>query len=150
MAVHTDSLTVASVAQERHAEVISRGAIGPRQGAIDQLIRKRQSQSKHLGCVYEAGPCGYWLYRYLPPKGHVCWVVPSLSPKKAGDRVNTTRRDALTLARRMRSGDLPPVHVPRVEDEAIRDLGRAREDAVRDLKAAQFRLTAFLLRQDIR
>jgi transposase len=114
-------------------------------------MRTRQSKAKHLVFVYEAGPCGYWLYRYLTNKGHVCWVVaPSLIPKKAGDRVKTDRRDAVQWARLMRSGDLTRVYVPTVEDEAIRDLTRAREDALRDLKAAKFRLKAFLLRQDIR
>jgi transposase len=73
-----------------------------------------------------------------------------LIPKKAGDRVKTDRRDAMQLARLMRSGDLTPVYVPQVEDEAIRDLTRAREDTIRDLKAAKFRLKAFLLRHDIR
>jgi transposase len=73
-----------------------------------------------------------------------------LIPKKPGDRVKTNRRDAIKLARLMRSGDLTPVYVPKVEDEAIRDLCRAREDAIRDLKTAKFRLKAFLLRQDIR
>jgi transposase len=110
-----------------------------------------QSKAAHLVFVYEAGPCGYWLYRYLRKKGHDCWVVaPSLIPKKAGDRVKTDRRDAVQLARLMRSGDLTPVYVPQVEDEAIRDLTRARGDAVGDLKAAKFRLKAFLLRHDIR
>jgi transposase len=81
----------------------------------------------------------------------VCWVVaPSLIPKQAGDRVNTDRRDAIPLARLMRSGDVTPVYVPRVDDEAIRDLTRAREDTIRDLQAAKFRLKAFLLRHDIR
>jgi transposase len=73
-----------------------------------------------------------------------------LIPKKAGDRVKTNRRDAVKLARLMRSGELTPVYVPKVEDEAMRDLSRAREDVIRDLKAAKFRLKAFLLRQDIR
>jgi transposase len=73
-----------------------------------------------------------------------------LIPKKAGDRVKTDRRDAVQLARLMRSGDLTPVYVPQVEDEAIRDLTRAREDTIRDLKGAKFRLKAFLLRHDIR
>jgi transposase len=77
-------------------------------------------------------------------------VAPSLIPKKAGDRVKTDRRDAVQLARMMRSGDLTSVYVPQVEDEAIRDLSRAREDTIRDLKAAKFRLKAFLLRHDIR
>ena len=84
-------------------------------------------------------------------KGDVCWVVaPSLIPKKAGDRVKTDRRDAMPLARLMRSGDRTPVYVPQVDDAAMRDLTRAREETLRDLKAAQFRLKAFLLRQDIR
>jgi transposase len=149
--VHKDSLAVASVATDHDAEVIYLGTIGTRQCAIDQLIRKMQSKAKYLVFVYEAGPCGYWLSRYLTKKGHVCWVVaPSLIPKKAGDRVNTDRRDAIQLARLLRSGDLSPVYVPTVEDEAIRDLTRAREDTIRDLKTAKFRLNAFLLRHDIR
>jgi transposase len=149
--VHKESIAVAYIAQEHGAEVTSLGTIGTRQCDIDHLIRKMQSRAKHLVFVYEAGPCGYWLYRYLTKKGHVCWVVaPSLIPKKAGDRVKTDRRDAVQLARLMRSGDLTAVYVPSVEDEAIRDLSRAREDAIRDLKTAKFRLKAFLLRHDIR
>lgn len=77
-------------------------------------------------------------------------MAPSVVPKKAGDRVQTDRRDAVQLARLLRSGDLTPVDVPAVEDAAIRDLARAREDASRDLKAAKNRLKAFLLRQDSR
>jgi len=77
-------------------------------------------------------------------------VAPSSIPKKAGDRVKTDGRDAVPLARLLRSGDLTPVYVPAVQDEAIRDLVRAREDALKDLKAAKARLKAFLLRQDIR
>jgi transposase len=149
--VHKDAIAVAYVPKEHDAEVIYLGTIGTRQADIDQLIRKMQSKAKYLVFVYEAGPCGDWLYRYLTKKGHVCWVVaPSLIPKKAGDRVNTDRRDAIQLARLMRSGDLSPVYVPKVEDEAIRDLTRAREDAIHDLKTAKFRLKAFLLRHDIR
>src|SRR5919204_6982940 len=149
--VHKDSIAVAYVAKAHDAEVIYLGTIGTRQADIDQLVRKLQSKAKHLVFVYEAGPCGYWLYRYLTKKNLICWVVaPSLIPKKAGDRVKTDRRDAVQLARLMRSGDLTPVYVPTVEDEAIRDLSRAREDALADLKAARFRLNAFLLRHDIR
>ena len=149
--VHKESIAVAYVAQEHHAEVVSPGNIGTRPCAIDQLIRKMQSKSKHLIFVYEAGPCGDWLSRYLTKKGHICWVVaPSLIPTKPGDRVKTNRRDAITLARLMRSGDLTPVYVPTVDAEAMRDLCRAREDAIRDLKTAKFRLKALLLRHDIR
>lgn len=151
MDVHKDSIAVAYVAQDHGAEVTCLGTIGTRQCDIDQLIRQMQSKAKHLIFVYEAGPCGYWLYRYLTKKGFDCWVVaPSLIPKKAGDRVKTDRRDAVQLARLARSGDLTSVYVPQVEDEAIRDLTRAREDTLSDLKAAKFRLKAFLLRHDIR
>ena len=151
MDVHKESIAVAYVSKDNDAEVVYLGTIGTRQCDIDQLVRKLQSKAKHLVFVYEAGPCGYWLYRYLTKKGHACWVVaPSLIPKKAGDRVKTDRRDAVQLARLVRSGDLTAVYVPTVEDEAIRDLSRAREDTIRDLKAAKFRLKAFLLRQDIR
>jgi transposase len=151
MDVHQESIAVASGANEHHAEVVSLGTIGTRQWDIDHLIRRLPSQSPHLAFVYEAGPCGYWLYRYLTHNGHVCWVVaPSLIPNKPGDRVKTNRRDAIKLARLMRSGDLTPVYVPTGEDEAIRDLCRAREDASRALKTAQFRLQAFLLRHALR
>jgi transposase len=149
--VHKDSIAVAYVAKAHDAEVIYLGTIGTRHCDIDQLVRKLQSKAKHLVFVYEAGPCGSWLFRDLTKKGYVCWVVaPSLMPKKAGDRVKTDRRDAVQLARLMRWGDLTRVYVPTVEDEAIRDLTRAREDALRDLQAAKFRLKAFLLRPDIR
>src|SRR5919201_5268618 len=151
MDVHKDSIAVAYVAQAHGAEVMYLGAIGTRQCDIDQLIRKMPSKAKHLIFVYEAGPCGYWLYRYLTKKGHDGWVVaPSLIPKKAGDRVKTDRRDAVQLARLARSGALTVVYVPKVEDEAIRDLSRARADTISDLKDAKFRLKAFLLRHAIR
>jgi len=151
MDVHKESIAVAYVAQDHGAEVTYLGTIGTRQCDIDQLSRKMQAKAKHLLFVYEAGPCGYWLYRYLTKKGYDCWVVaPSLIPKKPGDRVKTNRRDAVQLARLARSGDLTTVYVPRVEDEAIRDLTRTREDTISDLKDAKFRLKAFLLRQDIR
>ena len=151
MDVHKETIAVAYVAQEHGAEVTSLGTIGTRQCDIDHLVRKMQSKATHLIFVYEAGPCGYWLYRYLRKKGYDCWVVaPSLIPKKPGDRVKTDRRDAIQLARLARSGDLTTVYVPKVEDEAIRDLTRAREDAISDLKDAKLRLKAFLLRHDIR
>jgi transposase len=149
--VHKESIAVAYVGEEREAEVIPLGTIGTRQCDIDKLIRKLQAKGKSLHFVYEAGPCGYWLYRYLTKKALKCWVVaPSQIPKKAGDRVKTDRRDAVQLARLLRSGDLSPVYIPSVEDEAIRDVVRAREDVLKDLKAAKVRLKAFLLRQDIR
>ena len=151
MDVHKDTIAVAYVAHDHGAAVTSLGSIGTRQGDIDHLVRKRQPEATHLIFVYEAGPCGSWLSRHLTKKGYDCWVVaPSLIPKKPGDRVTTDRRDALQLARLARSGDLTAVYVPKVEDEAIRDLTRARADAISALKDATFRLKAFLLRQDSR
>jgi transposase len=139
------------VGAEREAEVVSWGTIGTRQCEIDKLIRKLQAKGKTRHFVYEAGPCGYWLYRYLTKKKLTCWVVaPSSIPKKAGDRVKTDRRDAVQLARLLRSGDLTPVYVPAVADEALRDLVRARAESLKAGTAAKARLKAFLLRQDIR
>jgi transposase len=149
--VHKDSIAVAYATEERGTQPIFQGPIGTRQCDIDKLVRRLQAKAHKLLFVYEAGPCGYWLYRYLSQKGLSCLVVaPSLIPKKAGDRVKTDRRDAVELARLLRSGDLTPVYVPAVGDEAIRDLSRSREDTVCDLKAAKFRLKSFLLRHDIR
>jgi transposase len=149
--VHKDSIAVAYAPEARDADIVSLGTIGTRQCDIDKLIRRLQSKGAALVFVYEAGPCGYWLYRYLTRKGLPCSVVaPSLIPRKPGDRVKTDRRDAITLARLMRSGDLTSIYVPQVQDEAIRDLSRAREDTLEDLKTAKHRLKAFLLRQDIR
>jgi transposase len=142
---------VAYAPEERDAEVIFLGIIGTRQCDIDTHVRRLSSKAKQLVFVYEAGLCGHWLYRYLTKKHLLCWVVaPSLVPKQEGGRVKTDRRDATQLARLLRSGDLTPIYAPTVEDEAICELTRAREDASRDLKAAKHRLKAFLLRQDIR
>jgi transposase len=151
MDVHEDAIAVAYVATDHDAEVVYLGTIGTRQTDSDQLMRNMHSKAKPLVFVDEARRCGYWLSRYLMKKGQRCWVVaPSLIPNKAGDRVKTDRRDAVHLTRLIRSGDLTPLYVPTVADEASRDLCRAREDTICDLKAAKFRLKAFLLRQAIR
>jgi transposase len=137
MDVHKDAIAVAYVAQDHGAEVISLGTIGTRQCDIDPLIRTMPSKAKPLLFVSAAGPCGSWLSCYLRKKGYACWgVAPSLLPKKPGDRGNTDRRDAVQLARLARSGDLTAVYVPQVEDEALRDLTRAREDALSDCQDA--------------
>src|SRR5262245_15548711 len=102
--VHKESISVAYISEEREAEVVFLGTIGTRQCDIDKLIRKLQAKGKRLHFVYEAGPCGYWLYRYLTKKNLKCWVVaPSCIPKKASARVKTDRRDAMQLARLLRS-----------------------------------------------
>ena len=151
MDVHTDASAVASVAPDHGAEVISLGSIGTRQCAIDQRIRQMPSKATHLLFVSEAGPCGSWLYRSRSTQEHACWVVaPSLIPTKPGERVKTERRAAVPLARRARAGDLTTVSVPKVEEEAIRDLPRARAETISDLQDATCRLQAFWLRQDSR
>jgi len=148
--VHKDSIAVA-YAGAGGEEPVFVGTIGTRQCDLDALIRRLRAKAREPVFAYEAGPCGYGLYRALTKQALACLVVaPSLIPRRAGDRVKTDRRDALTLARLLRSGDLASVYVPRVEDEAIRDLCRAREDALRDGRAAKSRLKALLLRQDIR
>src|SRR3954462_8293667 len=92
--VHKDAIAVASVSAAREAEVVFLGRIGTRQGDLDQLIRTLTSKAQQLVFVYDAGPCGYWLYRDLTKTQLICWVVaPSLVPKQAGDRVKPARRD---------------------------------------------------------
>jgi len=100
-----------------------------------------------IAACYEAGPCGYGVYRQLSELGVACMVVaPSLVPKAPGDRVKTDRRDAMHLAELHRSELLTPVWVPNAEHEALRDLVRAREQARQDPQRARQRLSKFLLR----
>ncbi len=94
-----------------------------------------------LRFVYEAGPCGYGIYRYLTQNDIECVVVaPSKIPKQSGNRLKNDKRDCLTLARLHRAGELTPVYVPSSEDEALRDLVRAREDATGALRTAKQQL----------
>src|SRR5881396_633146 len=145
--VHKESISVAHVPDDRLADVTYVGRIGTRPADIDRLVRRLQEKADRLVVAYEAGPCGYVLYRHLTRRGLTCLVVaPSLIPRKPGDRVKTDRRDAVQLARLLRSGDLNSVYVPSIQDEALRDLCRAREATVVTLKAAKFRLKSFLLR----
>src|SRR5206468_446605 len=96
-------------------------------------------------------PCGYVIYRHLKNKGYHCDVIaPSLIPKKASDRVKTDRRDAEQLARLYRAGELTAIYVPDQEDEAVRDLVRARTAAMVDQRKARQRLKGFLLRLGFR
>lgn len=150
MDVHKESIEIA-IADGDSNEVRRYGKIGGTLNDVSKALRKLGSLGKTLHFCYEAGPCGYELYRHLVAKGHDCWVVaPSLIPKKPGDKVKTDKRDAIQLARLFRAGELTPVYVPDREDEAIRDLSRAREDAMLIQKSARQRLKSFLLRHDIR
>jgi transposase len=119
--------------------------------AIDKLIKKLQGRDTELRFVYEAGPCGYQIYRHLRSKKISCAVVaPSMIPKRSGDRIKTDRRDAINLVRLQRAGELTSIYVPSVEDEAIRDLVRCRDDMRRFEQKARQRLLAFLLRHGYR
>lgn len=149
---HKVSTEVAHIEDQRGASPVHKGRIKTTKAAITKLARQYQSKYPQatLHFVYEAGPCGYWIYRLLTSLGHCCYVVaPSLIPKKPGDKVKTDKRDALKLAKLLKSEDLTPIYVPEAEDEAIRDLSRARETAMKDLKDAKFQLKGLFLRNNI-
>jgi transposase len=115
---------------------------------IRKLIERLQREQGEVRCVYEAGPCGYELYRKLRKAGIHCDVIaPSLTPVKPSDRVKTNRRDARNLGRLYRAGELTVIEVPDEKQEALRDLTRAREDVREDLTCRQHRLNRFLARQ---
>jgi transposase len=89
--VHNDAIAVAYASRDGAPDPVHLGTIGTRQGDIDALVRKLQGKRAPLVFVSEAGPCGYWLYRYLPRKGLAGLVVaPSLIPRQPGDRVKTS------------------------------------------------------------
>ena len=125
--VHKDTISVAYAAGGTSGPPRFLGSIGTRKADLERMIRRMRSKSANLVFAYEAGPCGYGLYRFLTGKGFECrGVAPSLIPKRPGDRVKTDRRDAMEIARLLRNGDLKSVYVPTIDDEAIRDLCRAR------------------------
>ena len=148
--VHKNSIAIAVADQKRHSEVRYYGQIENDMNKLNKVFRKLVSDGSELCCVYEAGPCGYYIYRYLTDNGIDCSVIaPSQMPRKSGDRIKTDRRDAITLARLHRAGELTSVYVPELEDEALRDLVRAREDAQKALRKSKQQLGAFLLRHHI-
>jgi transposase len=148
--VHKDSIAVAHASPDRSADVVYVGQVGTRETDLNKLLRRLHSHASRLVVTYEAGPCGYSLYRRLTQKGVACMVVaPSLIPKKPGERVKTDRRDAAQLARLLRAGDRTSIYVPTVDDEAVRDLARAREASIGVLKNAQRRLKSFLRRHGL-
>ena len=149
---HKEFNEVAYIEEHRGAQPVHLGRVSSSKVAVQKLVR--QFESKYSGAtlhfVYEAGPCGYWIYRLITSLGHCCYVVaPSLIPKKPGEKIKTDKRDALKLAKLLKSEDLTPIYVPEPEDEAVRDLSRAREVAMKDLKDAKYQLKALLLRNNI-
>jgi transposase len=131
----------------RGGEVRFFGNISSTPAAVERLVRKLAGRYGKLHFCYEAGPTGYGLYRQIEALGHACLVVaPALIPKRPGERVKTNRRDAVTLARLHRAGELSGVWVPDAVHEAVRDLVRARAAAVDDLRRKRQQLLSFLLR----
>ena len=151
MDVHKNSIDIAIAETGRKGQMRHYGKIDGTLAALDKVVRRLVSKGYRLHFVYEAGPCGYPIYRHLTAQGFDCTVVaPSKIPKPSGNQIKNDRRDALMLARLHRAGELTAVYVPLAEDEAIRDLTRAREDAKSDEKRSKQRLLAFLLRSGIR
>ena len=145
--VHKDTISVAVAEPGRQGEVRYHGIIANSEPAIRKLVKKL-GPAEELRCCYEAGPCGFVLYWLLTMLGVECMVVaPSLIPERAGDRVKTDRRDAEKLARLHRSGELVGVWVPDPAHEALRDLVRLRESAVKNRLRVRHQLTKFLLRR---
>jgi transposase len=146
MDVHADSIHV-SVYRGTEATPIEEYESLTDNRSKGRLLKKLQGLPGSVRCVYEAGPCGYELQRFLSKNGIVCEIAaPALIPKKAGDRVKTDRRDARKLGRLYRAGELTMVCIPGEEQEAIRDVIRAREDAVEDVRRKRHQLGKFLLR----
>jgi transposase len=146
--VHKETIAVA-VARVGRAAPESRGEIANKPKTVANLVERlnQEFDGEVLLFCYEAGPCGYGLYRQLLALGHDCQVVaPSLIPKKPGERIKTDRRDACKLARTLRNGDLTAVWVPDEEQEAMRDLTRARDDMKGQERKARQQLNAYVLR----
>ena len=149
--VHAQTIAIALAgggSEPRHY-----GSISSDLHSVDKVLAKlrKAHPEAELKFCYEAGPAGFVLARHFERKGIECLVAaPSLIPCRSGDRIKTDRRDALKLARLFRAGELTGVHVPDATDEAMRDLCRARTDAVQDQRRQRAQLKAFLLRHGYR
>jgi len=148
MDVHKETIVVACAAEGEEVRVV--GTIANTAAALDAMVRKLVSGGKHPSFVYEAGPGGYVICRRLRDQGFTCMVAaPSLIPRKSGDKIKTDRRDAAMLTRLYRAGELTGITVPDADDEAMRDLYRARNDAKKMCRIAKQQLLGFLLRLGI-
>jgi transposase len=147
--VHKDSIVVGVAQPGRQAATV----LATVAHNVPKLLKKLSALGgpEQLHIVYEAGPTGYGLQRSLAAQGYVCEVIaPSKMPRRPGDRIKTDQRDCLQLAECSRAGQLHAVWIPQPEDEALRDLSRAREDAVNTRRQMRQQLKAFLLRHDVR
>lgn len=147
--VHKDTIAVAAAEAGREPA----RWVGTITHDVGKLLKRlaRYGRSAQVQVVYEAGPTGYGLQRELTRRGYRCQVIaPSLIPKRAGDRIKTDGRDSVRLAELSRAGELRAIWIPDPADEAIRDLARAREDAVNARTQVRQQLKGFLLRHDVR
>ena len=145
--VHKRNVSVGVAEDGRSGEVRFIGDFENSPAVMNNLIKKLAKQVRHVDFCYEAGPCGYGIYRQIVEAGHRCSVVaPTKIAIAPGERIKTDRRDAQRLAVLHRAGELTAVWVPDRKHEAMRDLIRARMDAVRQVTTARHQLSAFLLR----
>jgi transposase len=143
--VHKDSIAVGVAPAGREPPRFV-GTVVPQWAPLCKALG-RLGRPRELQIVYEAGPCGYTLARQLRSHGYACEVIaPAKTARRPGDRIKTDRRDALLLARAARAAELVNVTIPDERDEALRDLSRSREDAVRARLKARQQLKALLLR----
>lgn len=147
--VHKDSIAIGVAQPGREPGRVVGKTLHDLSKLRKMLAKVGPTEQLHL--VYEAGPTGYGLQRALVAAGYACEVIaPSQMPRRAGDRVKTDGRDCIQLAECSRAGQLRAVWIPQPGDEAIRDLSRAREDAVNSRTQARHQLKGFLLRHDLR
>ena len=147
--VHKDSISVAAAEPGRAPGRL----VGKVTHDVSKLLKvlAKVGTAEQLHIVYEAGPTGFGLQRALEARDYICEIIaPSQIPRRPGDRVKTDTRDCVQLAECSRAGQLSAVWIPDPEDEAIRDLSRAREDAVNSRVQARHQLKGFLLRHDVR
>lgn len=147
--VHKDHITVAVAGPGREKARLVGKVVHDVPKLLKVLAKIGTVDDLHI--VYEAGPTGYGLHRALGARGYLCEVIaPSKMPRQPGNRVKTDARDSLALAESSRAGQLSAVWVPGPADEAIRDLARAREDAIHSRGQVRQQLKGFLLRHDRR
>lgn len=143
--VHAERIVIASLVGQAKEPVVRDIPNEPK--IVRRALQRLASEAYELRCCYEAGPCGFEVHRQLTAMGIACDVIaPSLIPVRSGDRIKTDRRDASKLARLLRAGELTAITVPSPDQEAVRDLVRARDDVRKDLTAARHRLVKFLIR----
>lgn len=119
---HKEFIEIAYIEDQRGTVPVHFGRISSSKVAIKKFARQFQTKypKATLHFVYEAGPCGHWIYRLLTSLGHCCYVVaPSLIPKKPSEKIKTDKRDAIKLAKLLKSEGLTPIYVPEPEDEAV-------------------------------